>query len=811
MLSASKSGSASGASGYNLTRSLRFRASASAYLNRTPASATNRQQWTWSGWVKRGTLTSSYPTIFGAATDSNNYNALRFYDAATGYLQFSYVVGGVDTIRIATTQVFRDPSAWYHIVLAVDTTQATASNRFKLYVNGNQVTSFSYATYPAQNTNMWVNQATTHGIGYDPSIGYYYDGYLTEINFVDGQQLTPSSFGSTNALTGVWQPARYTGTYGTNGFYLNFTDNSALTTSSNVGLGKDFSGNGNYWTTNNISITAGVTYDSMTDVPTLTSATAANFPTLNQLNGFKQSSSLVLSNANLTASYDRTTFNSWVPATIAIPTTGKWYWEWIQTADTTTGLPWGACGVLNVTAPIGTQYPNNYRMIFGTNGNKISEGGSVAYGSAGVLNDIFAVAVDMSSGKIFFAKNNVWQGSADPVAGTNAAYTDIVSSGFTWAPGFYFSGDLTGTVSINFGQRPFTYTPPTGFVALNTYNLPTSTILAGNKVMDATLYTGNGSTQSIVNAAGFKPDLVWIKCRSAVVSHNLADSVRGATLGLASNGTGAEYTQNGFTSFNSNGFGLAADTSQQVNNNGSTFVGWQWQAGQGSTSSNTNGSITSTVSVNASAGFSVVTYTGTGANATVGHGLGVAPSLVIVKQRSAAGNDWQVYHSSLGQNQAIQLNATNAAGTYSNYWYNGMTSSVFGINGSYAGINASAATYVAYCWTPIAGYSAFGSYTGNGSTDGPFVYTGFQPKFVMIKRTDSTGYWHMLDSVRDPYNVTQNYLLANSSNAESTPNNLDFLSNGFKLRDSSGELNASGGTYIYMVFATNPFRNSLAR
>ena len=204
MLSASKSGSASGASGYNLTRSLRFRASASAYLNRTPASATNRQQWTWSGWVKRGTLTSSYPTIFGAATDSNNYNALRFYDAATGYLQFSYVVGGVDTIRIATTQVFRDPSAWYHIVLAVDTTQATASNRFKLYVNGNQVTSFSYATYPAQNTNMWVNQATTHGIGYDPSIGYYYDGYLTEINFVDGQQLTPSSFGSTNALTGVW-------------------------------------------------------------------------------------------------------------------------------------------------------------------------------------------------------------------------------------------------------------------------------------------------------------------------------------------------------------------------------------------------------------------------------------------------------------------------------------------------------------------------------------------------------------------------------------------------------------------------------
>ena len=538
----------SASTGYNLTRSLRFRNSASAYLNRTPASAGNQKTWTYSNWVKRGTLGATQ-NLFTVGTGSGLYFYLRFL--STDVLEvFTYdATGGTYAWQLQTTQVFRDPSAWYHIVVSTDTTQATASNRVKIYVNGTQVTAFAVASYPSLNYDTRYNVNVASYI--NSYVGSaYFNGYIAELNSVDGQALTPSSFGSTNALTGVWQPARYTGTYGTNGFYLPFTDNSALTTSSNVGLGKDFSGNANYWATNNISITAGVTYDSMTDVPTLTSATAANFPTLNQLNGFKQSSSLVLSNANLTASYDRTTFNSWVPATIAIPTTGKWYWEWVQTADTTTGLPWGACGVLNVTAPIGTQNPNNYRMITGTNGNKVSEGDNVAYGSTGLLNDIFAVAVDMSSGKIFFAKNNVWQGSADPVAGTNAAYTDIVSSGFTWVPGFYLSGDLTGTVSINFGQRPFTYTPPTGYVALNTYNIAAGTVttsgsFTGNLSADGpfvylngvpTAMTINGNavtfgTQADKLANGFK-------VRTASALYNLATS---NTYSVTTNGAVTKY------------------------------------------------------------------------------------------------------------------------------------------------------------------------------------------------------------------------------------------------------------------------------
>jgi hypothetical protein len=331
----------------------------------------------------------------------------------------------------------------------------------------------------------------------------YLDGYMAEINFVDGQTLTPSSFGLTGP-NGVWQPSSYFGSYGTNGFYLKFASFGTI-----AALGTDSSGNGNTWTVNNISVTAGVTYDPMLDSPTLTSATVANFPTLSPLGGSTPSIAVVLSNANLTAFYDRTTNNSWSPATLTIPSSGKWYFEWVQTADTVTGNPWASCGVLNVTSNRSTQDPSAWRMITGTNGNKTSNGGgSVAYGSAGALNDIFGVAVDMDNGKIFFSKNNTWQGSADPVAGTNAAFTDLVSSGITWVPGFYFSGDLTGTVSINFGQRPFSYTPPSGYIALNAYNISAGTVttsgsFTGNALADGPFVWLNGTpTAMTINGNG---------------------------------------------------------------------------------------------------------------------------------------------------------------------------------------------------------------------------------------------------------------------------------------------------------------------
>ena len=343
----------------------------------------------------------------------------------------------------------------------------------------------------------------------------------------------------------------------------------------------------------------------------------------------------------------------------------------------------------------------------------------------------------------------------------------------------------------------------------------------GRTVMAATTYTGNGSTQAVsnaVNGVSFQPDLVWAKNRNASAGTNHAwyDSVRGVKNQLVSNSTGAEvaYATQGVTAFSSGGFTVVDNANGDYSVNGSggtyggTYVGWQWKAG-GTAVSNTSGSITSQVSANTTAGFSVVTYTGTGANATVGHGLGVAPSFIILKSRNNSDN-WYAYHSSIGNTGALNLNLTGATITNSGYWNNtSPTSSVISL-GTITSFSSSW-TYVAYCFAAVAGYSAFGSYTGNGSSDGPFTYLGFRPRFVMWKLSSTTGDWQMWDSSRDTYNVVGNLLDANLSNAEASGQSaVDFLSNGFKNRSSSVG-NASGQTYIYAAFAENPFKYANAR
>jgi hypothetical protein len=775
-------------------------------LNRTPSVAGNRTTWTWSGWVKLGVI-GALQQIFNAGVSGTNFTGIQT-TAASQIEIFDYA--SAYNFDLITTQVFRDPSAWYHVVVAFDTTQATSTNRVKLYINGAQVTAFGTASYPVLNSSFAINNNVSHQISRSVfSSSNYFDGYLAEVNFIDGQALTPSSFGSTNSLTGVWQPARYTGSYGTNGFYLPFTDNSALTTASNVGLGKDFSGNGNYWTTNNISITAGVTYDSMTDVPTLTSATASNFAVLNPLDF--ANSNLVASNANLTCTNNGGTGNAQIRASIALPSSGKFYWETKNTGSANNF----SMGLTTLTASLSTEGAGD--ILYNENG-VINNNGTTTSGYATLaLGDIVGVTVDVDANKIYWYKNNTLVNSGGTTINISAPFSPMF--------GFYTSGNAQ---SVTFGQRPFSYTPPTGFVALNTYNLPTSTIVKGNTVMDATIYTGDGTTpKSQTNAAGFKPDFVWIKSRSSAYSHNLFDSVRGAgaARSLQTDNTKSESDvavdtalYGYLSSFNSNGFSTTngSTTPVWVNASGGTYVAWQWQAGQGSSSSNTNGSITSTVSVNASAGFSVVTYTGNGTSgATVGHGLGVTPTFIIVKTRSVGSQDWRVYTATIGNTGVLDLNTTNAAVTgQSGFWNNtSPTSSVFSLGGA-ASTNGSGTTYVAYCWTPIAGFSAFGSYTGNGSADGTFVYTGFRPKWVMVKGSSFVSNWFIEDSARNGYNVNDGVALRpNLSNAEdgTTTYNIDILSNGFKLRSSAGDSNTSGATFIYAAFAENPTKNALAR
>jgi hypothetical protein len=320
--------------------------------------------------------------------------------------------------------------------------------------------------------------------------------------------------------------------------------------------------------------------------------------------------------------------------------------------------------------------------------------------------------------------------------------------------------------------------------------------------MDATLYTGTGVSQVVVNAGQFKPDFVWMKTRNVSANSNLIDSVRGVTKLLQSNSTGAEATNTDvLSSFNSNGFTVVSDYGS--NYSGNTYVGWQWQAGQGTTSSNTSGSITSTVSVNATAGFSIVSWIATGSVATVGHGLGVAPKIVINRQRSTTGN-WAFITDLLtvGTPQYMYLDSTAAIANTG--WGSSPTSSVISAY-SYG----SGQTIISYCWAEIAGFSKFTSYTGNGSADGPMIFTGFRPKFIMLKRTDTTGNWSMYDSTRNTYNAGSFPLFPNLSDAEAASTDiLDWLSNGFKLRSTN--LNNSGGTFIVMAFASNPFKNSNA-
>jgi hypothetical protein len=480
---------------------------------------------------------------------------------------------------------------------------------------------------------------------------------------------------------------------------------------------------------------------------------------------------------------------------------GKWYFEMTCVSNVATtnndGVGIGNCGINN-SAPDFAFY------IYRSGGVKLQNGGAnTSYGATFTTNDVIGVAYDADAGTLVFYKNNSSQGTA---------FTGITG---TMLPIVYARGiTSTPTLALNFGQQPFIYTPPTGYVALNTYNLPTPTILQGNKYMDATLYTGNASSQTVSNGK-FYPDLTWFKCRSAAAYHVLFDSIRGASSALYSNVTNTQDTGWTGQSFTSTGFTVSNAYSSETNYNTQTMVGWQWLAGAGSSSSNTNGTITSTVSVNTTAGFSVVNWTGSTSTSaqTVGHGLGVTPSMVILKNRNLVDN-WFVWFSGItSTSQNLYLNTTAALTTQASaLWGAGMTPTLCGVRPN-SFVNTSSDNVIMYCWAEIAGFSKFTSYTGNGSADGPFIFTGFRPKWLMIKRTDSTQNWIIVDTSRDTYNVANKRLLANSSAAEDTgiPNYVDLLSNGFKCRDSNISYNASGGTYIVMAYAENPFKNSNAR
>jgi len=823
-------GAAGAGEAYEIERSLRFNSVDSAYLTRTPGSDGNLRVWTFSCWVKRANVTlDTIQTFFSAG--SNNPDTIIKINVA-GQFEISTWSGSGYVNQVTSTQSLRDPASWYHLVGAVDTTQGTASNRVKMYVNGTQITDFANSSYPSQNYDYLINDASyAHYIGRHPG-GQYFDGYITEFHFVDGTQLTPSSFGKTNAATGQWIPKEYEGSHGTNGFYLNFSDNSNTTSST---LGDDDSANSNDWTPNNLSVAAGEGCDSMVDTPT------NNYPTLNPLhwntlndaggldNGpqYSEGNLKMVANSSATSPYTRSSGSTMVV------NSGAWYFEvYIETQNN--GWSFGAAH--------SDEYLDNGGWDSHHTWNPYDQyryypGGGTTYGDQAGVGNTVACAVDIDNNTIEWFKNNVSQGEI----------TGIGISGKPVVLGLKL-GWKNIEVHVNFGQRPFAYTPPTGFLPLCNENLPEPPIKLPTKHFGILPYSSGSSNGTFTftdsSAVDFFPDLTWIRCRSDGEYHWVMDVVRG-NVDLASaadskwlnpnftiaegcgdigggcgiDGTTVSAIQNGIKIIETSV--SAAENGGEIYFENRDYVTWNWEGG-GSTVTNDTGSIDSQVNANPTAGFSIATYSGDGAagSSTVGHGLGVAPEMVIIKRRDTTG-DWIIGHkglasSAFANNKFLKFTGDDIFDN-SLVWGSEPTSTVTQITtGSTAGnLNVSGGTYVMYSFASVAGYSKLGSYTGNGLALGPFIYTGFRPAWLMLKRFDSDGEWNILDVTR---NVGEQPLAreirANLNNAESNYEStryVDFLSNGFKLRTTDTDHNGDGATYVYMAFAETPFKYANAR
>jgi hypothetical protein len=788
--------------GYEIANSLRFNDNDSAYLSRSISSSGSNTNSTISFWFKRASSLSSQQILF------NNYKSSYYFRInlnSSSQLEIIDVTNGSVTGKRTTDMLFRDVSAYYHLMIAINGSEGSQEDRVKLYVNGNQITDWASTT--SWSSTFQMNDSTqSHYIGQRGDSAQYFDGYISEFNYIDGSTKSPTDFGEFDTDSGIWKPISYSGSYGTNGFYLDFENSGSL--------GADQSGNGNNFTPTNLAST-----DQTTDTPT------NNFATINSIDPVSKT----LSEGNL-----RLSASSKSPLATFGVSQGKWYWETKLITQIFSEQVIGVCNESFIsTATLGSN-ANSWGYIIQSNGNN---GQSYHNGSLSstyatfTANDILNIALDMDNQAIYFGKNGTWVNSGDPTSGaskTGAIFTNLPTSGFIFP---CFESQTTGVVSANFGNPSFSissgnsddngygnfeYAPPSGYLALCTQNLATAlspTIDDGSQYFNTLLRNGTGASVTSITGVGFQPDFIWQKRRSSASSHHLTDSSRGATKLLYSELTNAEDTNANFVqSIDSDGFTMgSADWGI-----GDTVVAWNWKANAGTTSSNTDGSITSTVQANTTAGFSIVTYTGNGTSgATIGHSLGVVPNVMIVKMRTDAGLNWEVYHSEVSstpQNDFLLLNSTSAKQTASNRWNNtAPTSSVFTV-GNGGGVNSSTKNYVAYLFNNVEGYSKFGSYTGSGNTDGPYIYTGHKSQWLLIKNVEQAGgQWFIYDVKRETFNPLNSSLFAESSQAETSNNSaldIDILSNGWKIRNTGSGFNNSGIKYIYASFASNPFVTS---
>ena len=817
-----------------IQRSLRFDDGDSAYLSRTPSSAGDRRTFTISILVKRGNTGSG--AMFGSWISDSDRATFRF---SSDYIEFQ---NSGTSASVKTDAVFRDTSGWYHVVAAIDTTQGTQSNRGKIYVNGVQQSLSSNNITQDMETSVNNNSVQVFGTRWISGPNSNFDGYLAEINLIDGQQLDASYFGFTDPQTGIWMPKRYEGTYGTNGVRLDFSDNSGT-----AALGIDKSPNGNDFASTNLVIG-----DSTLDSP------SNNFCVLRPY--AKPVAGASFEEGNLKFSTGSTgdggNLNRACMNTM-IPSSGKWYMEVHASSGN-----YAFIGVHPFQTELTQgQQQSRWMGLYNYNGDKyVAKASSSASRSTYASSygaDILGIFIDMdaSTPVVYFSKNGQWANGSGSWNQSNP-YT---SGGAIELGDTFFSEGNGGhrgvgvlirsafsnagiTANVNFGQDStfagrttaggnkdghgigdFKYPVPTNALALCAKNLPLTiepSILRPQKHFDVLLYTGTGSSNSVTGLE-FAPDLIWAKRRDTNGHHHLwVDTIRGGSKSLSSNNDDSENSNaNRDMTFLKDGIRWNSNTGN-ANASGGSYVVWCWKAG-GAAVANTDGTLNSQVSVNEKAGFSIVSWTSAGTTgSTIGHGLGKKPVWIVLKSRNTTDEQpWRVYHTGLGATGGIQLETTNTMSPQTGVWHDTEpTSSVFTV-GSFSSVNENTKNYIAYCWCEIPGFSKFGKYKGSGDAEGKHVYCGFKPAWVMIKKSSSSGTsWAIQDTTRDTINPTAyNTLAANSDSGEPQSgagtfegNFIDFVSDGFVLKSNAGTTNAENQSHVYMAFAEQPGTTAFA-
>ncbi len=808
---------ASDASFYDesIDQSLRFNQPDSSYLWKSVSTGT-RNKSTFAWWMKRGNETIGQYNIgeifcFGGSGGGGTQSSGRII-LESNKLHVSQEDNNSVTWDVITTQVFRDYSNWYHCVVVIDTTQATAADRVKVYINGNKVTSFSTSTYPSQssNTRFGLNGTNRVGVGEasgNPWSSTYFDGYFADMYYLDGVAVSDSNsviseFGEYK--NGVWIPKEYTGSFGTNGFRLQFQNSSAL--------GDDTSGNNNDFTVVGLTAT-----DVVLDSPT------NNFAVLNPLVVSNNTNDNTFAEGNLEGTTGNNAGGN-ITGSIPIPASGKWYWE-IRPMAVGNGVFVGLWDpdptqqfAFNVTPVILYQSYSGGMRLNGT---------SPSYGASFGTSDTIGIAVDVDGGTVTFYKNNSSQGATNfNGAGLFPVINDwYTSTNIRVRVNFGQDSTFAGTISAGNnadanGRGDFVYAPPADHLALCSENLPEPS-LSGNKSeqpddhFNTVLYSGTGSTRS-VTGVGFQPDFIWIKRRDSGANHALYDSTRGGTNALKSNvATHEAQYGDAVITFQTDGFQIAGTNVSGVNGSSQTFSSWNWKLNGGTTATNNDGNVTSTVQANTASGTSIVTFPADNTDGrTVGHGLGVAPKLIITKNRAnpGYGSAWIIYSDPRGAGY-YQFFTGVVAQANTAIWNNtAPTSTVFSMGNQTAGYSTSGANdVIAYCFADVEGYQKIGSYNGNAGKN-TFIYTGFRPQFFMAKNTTTAnGNWVVFDDVRDTDNPIEKEIWWNISDQEyNNGRDIDFVSNGIKLRASDNNNLTSTDTYLFLAIARQPFKYSNA-